>query len=152
MQPDDGASQAREVLHACPVAQLVHELPPVPQAAVSVPATHVPFWQQPLEQFPGPQPVMAATHWPDWQSCPETQTSQLNPPVPHAPVDVPASQTPADVQHPLQFDVPHGGPQPINIDAEIKPAPTKSRITMAEASPFPKLGSPSVATEMGRPA
>lgn len=86
-------------------AQSVQAAPPTPQAALSVPVTHVLPSQQPDAQFAAEQ--AGAWQTPDWQTrlCAE-QFAHVSPPVPHAAFCVPVSQK-SPTQQPAQLARPH---------------------------------------------
>ncbi len=63
--------------HSVPAGQLMHTAPPVPHAALAVPALQVLFSQQPLGQL-----AVVHTQEPFWHSVPAGQATQIAPPVP----------------------------------------------------------------------
>jgi hypothetical protein len=72
----------------------------LPQAAVEVPASHLPAAQQP-GQLDGPQPA-PPLHRPPTQPSLPAQAVQAPPADPHAALSVPERQTPSASQQPLQ--------------------------------------------------
>jgi hypothetical protein len=75
-------------------------LPPVPQAVVFVPVSHLPeLSQQPLAHVEGLH--VTPSHPPDMQESPGGQARHALPPLPHAVVLVPVSHVPEASQHPV---------------------------------------------------
>jgi hypothetical protein len=77
-------------LHAWLLVQVEQVAPPVPHAALIVPAWHTLPWQQPLGQVAALQPE---THCVPLQLWLELHNAHAPPPAPHAEVEVPGWQT-----------------------------------------------------------
>jgi hypothetical protein len=93
-----GGVQTEEVQMSPVALQLMHDLPPVPQAKAAVPDVQLPSASQQPLHVAGPHATF--THTPPWHCSPDAaQSVHAVPPPPHAPACVPCAHTPF-TQHP----------------------------------------------------